>query len=634
MLLALVLFQVVAQPPAYQWPLDLPPQVTSSFAEYRTGRFHAGIDLRTSGTGRDVRAPLDGHVTRVRCSAWGYGKAVYLELADGNHVVFAHLEGFDARLTGYVRAEQHRRREYEVDLYPEPGRFPVKAGQVIARSGDTGVGPPHLHYELRDSAGRPINPRLVGQTWPDSTPPVFQKLLVAPRGPGSTVNGRSLPQTVAVRPDGAGGYITDPVTVRGQIAFGADVIDPANNGSNRLGVHELRTLHGGQPVFFLRNDRLDYANNTHGVVSYHPFMLREGRFLLQWRWPGNSAEPFRHAVTDGWMAAPREAASSVVIEAEDFLGNVARLRVPLIPANPAPPVEQRGSQIPGKVELDCGGTFLVLVAEFPDDEPGIPQLTVVTEGASSPDLSFRRVDGRTFEAAYAPEPGVTAVTFSVEHDRLAPYAEQVAVFQRGQTGTARFGDVTITAPPRAAFGTLFVRAAPTGLPLSPPVPATGKAWHIWPEAAPIDEPIEVRFPAPDNADGRTQMYRTAGNWWSPEETGQQDGMLVIRTRRLGTFAPMTDSVPPEVAIATPAAGPAGRFAPIRVSVSDKGTGVARVDAWCGNQWLLMAYDPDAATASWERDVPLPAGRQTLRVTVRDGAGNETTRTREITVSER
>lgn len=40
------------------WPLDLPTRyLTSDFMEYREGRFHAGIDLKTDGrTGWAVRA--------------------------------------------------------------------------------------------------------------------------------------------------------------------------------------------------------------------------------------------------------------------------------------------------------------------------------------------------------------------------------------------------------------------------------------------------------------------------------------------------------------------------------------------------------------------------------------------------
>ena len=80
-----------------QWPLDLPPELSSSFAEYRTGRFHAGIDIRTAGIGREVHAAGDGHISRVRCSPWGYGKAVYLQLDTGQTVVYAHLDAILAQ---------------------------------------------------------------------------------------------------------------------------------------------------------------------------------------------------------------------------------------------------------------------------------------------------------------------------------------------------------------------------------------------------------------------------------------------------------------------------------------------------------------------------------------------------------
>jgi trigger factor len=85
----IVLALVAAGPVSpYTWPLDLPRIVTSSFGEYRGGRFHAGLDLRTGGIGKEEKAPLNGYVSRVRCSPSGYGKAVYLRLEDGNTAVF------------------------------------------------------------------------------------------------------------------------------------------------------------------------------------------------------------------------------------------------------------------------------------------------------------------------------------------------------------------------------------------------------------------------------------------------------------------------------------------------------------------------------------------------------------------
>ena len=87
----------------YEWPLDAPPALTSTFAEYRSGRFHAGLDVKTWGKeGIACVAVADGYVWRVRTSPWGYGKAVYLKLNDGRTAVYAHLSGFVDRIEKVV----------------------------------------------------------------------------------------------------------------------------------------------------------------------------------------------------------------------------------------------------------------------------------------------------------------------------------------------------------------------------------------------------------------------------------------------------------------------------------------------------------------------------------------------------
>ncbi|HNV21468.1 MAG TPA: M23 family metallopeptidase, partial [Candidatus Hydrogenedentes bacterium] len=220
---------VLAAGDAYQWPLALPPAVTSSFAEYRSGRFHAGLDLRTGTVGPEVYAAADGYVARIRCSPWGYGKAVYLRADDGHTFVYAHLAEFSSSLREYVRQAQHAREEYTVDLVPEPGAFPVRRGELLAFAGRSGTRAPHLHWEFRDAESRPVNPRLLGITWPDTTRPSIRKVLVVPRGADATVNGDVVPVVLEVRPDGsAGGHTCAAVTARGEIGLAVDVIDPAN----------------------------------------------------------------------------------------------------------------------------------------------------------------------------------------------------------------------------------------------------------------------------------------------------------------------------------------------------------------------------------------------------------------------
>ena len=101
--LAAVIAALAASPRATPvdllWPVALDPGISSSFCDYRDGRFHAGIDVRTYGReGIACLAVGDGYVSRVRASSRGYGKALHLTLDSGVQVVYAHLAEFTPAL--------------------------------------------------------------------------------------------------------------------------------------------------------------------------------------------------------------------------------------------------------------------------------------------------------------------------------------------------------------------------------------------------------------------------------------------------------------------------------------------------------------------------------------------------------
>ena len=163
----------------YFWPLKLAPELTSKFCDYRAGHFHSGLDIRTGGRiGVPVYAVDDGYVWRVAMSFRGYGKALYIKLKDDRIVVYGHLSGFFDKLNEHVRNAQLRDKRYSQDLYFKPGEFPVKKGQLVAYSGSTGTGAPHLHLELRSPLNNPINPTTSGFPLPDKNPPRFDYLAI------------------------------------------------------------------------------------------------------------------------------------------------------------------------------------------------------------------------------------------------------------------------------------------------------------------------------------------------------------------------------------------------------------------------------------------------------------------------
>src|ERR1051326_3320923 len=207
----------------YIWPSDAGRRLTSSFAEYRSTHFHGGIDVSTNGQkGYKVFAVRDGYVYRIRITPNGYGKMIYVKHADGYFSTYAHLQGFNEAITRAARDAQRRRGTYEVDTTFTAVSLPVKKGDVIAYTGDTGFGPPHLHFEIRDENLNPVNPLLCpNYTFEDNLPPLIRRVMIAPLDFQSSVDNSSSPKLLSRFPRSHRQLIIpQTITVHGRIGFG------------------------------------------------------------------------------------------------------------------------------------------------------------------------------------------------------------------------------------------------------------------------------------------------------------------------------------------------------------------------------------------------------------------------------
>ena len=134
---------------SYRSPVDYDIVLAGNFGEPRPWHFHGGLDIKTNNQeGKQIFSIADGYVSRLTVNKYGFGNAIYVSHPDGLTSVYCHLKRF---ADTYERLfERHGWRDTLDFRFPE-GKLPVRAGDMIAISGNTGHSTgPHLHLELHD----------------------------------------------------------------------------------------------------------------------------------------------------------------------------------------------------------------------------------------------------------------------------------------------------------------------------------------------------------------------------------------------------------------------------------------------------------------------------------------------------
>ncbi len=304
----------------YAWPINARPKITSTFAEYRATHFHGGIDIGTgTRTGFEVYASRDGYVERIRVSPIGYGKILYLRHSDGYVTTYAHLDRFSQILNERVHREQNLKERYPITIECSPDEYPVRKGDVIAYSGETGAGSPHLHFEIRDPNNNFINPFLgKGLSVNDRISPTIFKLGIVPLDESSLVDGtwglRTFkPRTISSRKF----KLSQPIHITGNIGFAISARDRSAESWMR-GVYRHRLFIDDDLLFEVRLDRAPNDDAHQIQLYYEPDLLLDG------------AGKFERLYVDSHNALPfyqPQGDKSGVISSERFVPGPHRLRI-------------------------------------------------------------------------------------------------------------------------------------------------------------------------------------------------------------------------------------------------------------------------------------------------------------------
>lgn len=322
----------------FQAPVAQLLRLSGTFGELRPNHFHAGIDIK-GGIGTPILAAADGFVSRIRVAPDGYGNHLYIEHPNGFTTVYAHLLDYAPEIQAYIRQMQFSKEEFELDIFPEPARFPVRSGQLIGRMGNTGHSfGPHLHFEIRDTkTDQALNPLLFGLKVADQIPPrLYEIKLYEFDEEMKTLNSRILPLQFR-----NGSYRPAFDTLRVQAAFvgvAVKVYDHMDGVSNQNGIYSLDFFLRDSLAYGFRMEAIGFdetrALNAH--LDYRERSTRGSYFHRCFLLPGNKLAIY-HPGKTGVVAMRPEDKQPVRMDIQDAAGNASKLEFVLQRSEPALP---------------------------------------------------------------------------------------------------------------------------------------------------------------------------------------------------------------------------------------------------------------------------------------------------------
>ena len=317
---------------SYLWPTNATEYLSSTFAETRSAHLHSGIDIRTWGIeGYDVYATRDGLISRVGVSPVGYGNVIYLKHGDGSYSLYAHLNRFEDSIQEIVDSLRMETYSFEFNESFEEREIYVEQGELIGYTGSTGVGPPHLHFELRTPDNEPFNPLLTNlkDTVDDTLAPVFSALAVEGLNPNTLhLEGHT---KLAPKETDSDTLHFGEFKTSAPVGLAVDVYDRANRTPNVYAVHQLIMVADSDTLFHSKADHFSFPEDQMMYLDRsYPILYQTRRgFQRLYTVNGNRLPMYKRLLNRGVLAFD-EGTYTIKIIAKDIYDNRSVATVDLI----------------------------------------------------------------------------------------------------------------------------------------------------------------------------------------------------------------------------------------------------------------------------------------------------------------
>lgn len=315
-------------------PLAIPMNLSGNFGELRPNHYHMGLDCKTNARENlPVYAAADGYIARIKIEPAGFGRAIYINHPNGITTLYAHLNDFNPYLEAWVKGQQYKLASWQVFLELTPDQFPIKKGDFLAYSGNTGGSQaPHLHFEVRKTAtDENLNPLFFGFPLQDNTPPKILRMAIYDRNQSTY---EQVPKQFAAKANKSGGYVITPAIIQTsspKVSLAITAYDTHDGSSNLNGIAEGQLWMDEQPIIAFRMDGISY-DQTRYLNAHIDYKTKKsgGPFLQHLsELPGYTSSIYKKVNGDGVIDLSDMKVHDIRIVVKDAYGNKNQLNTKL-----------------------------------------------------------------------------------------------------------------------------------------------------------------------------------------------------------------------------------------------------------------------------------------------------------------
>lgn len=574
--------------------------LSGNFSELRPNHFHTGLDYKFGGTeGEPIYAAADGWVDRIKISSFGYGNVIYLKHPSGNITLYGHLRNFNPKLQAWMRQKLYEAQVNELEVKPAPGELTVKKGELIANGGNTGSsGGPHLHFEIRDSLDRAMDPLLAGfSEILDNIPPTPQKIAIVPLEIDSRVNGKF--QRLEITPvlSGASYRIPETVRVTGKVGLEIQSYDKLDGADNQNGYPKFEVSDESGSLYTLLINKVDFNFSRHFLLHTHL-----NRFTKLYFQP-NLKFDFFAPNTPGTGALQIEAGQkkNIQIKLSDAYNNSRLVNLTLTGTDLDSTVVD--GTAPASAQTSYQNHHMkIRVAQT--DKGGLAKFFI---GNTIYEILPAYQDAQTRTYLWDLRFGVPT-KIDLCSEILDP--QLFGHFPLGKEHLHATDKLTVKTAENSLLEDLYLRVGFSGSPSAPVLRLQETTEYLW-------NPIEVTWDVSGYTGDKTKthVYLRSPNGSRSFAGGEWgDGQVRFQTRNFGSFVLAEDNTKPSIKLIR--ANSQG----IRFTISDNLSGIKSFEAFVDGKWVLMRYEHKQAVI-WSETLNGETlhGPAVLRVT--DMAGN-------------